>query len=108
MTGQAAASRVAKLEDTGVLEGYTIKVNQSKLGCLIHAFITLYTNTLNHQPLMDYIKMKEPFVLNHYKIGGDGCYLLESRFPSNEQLDEFLDGLSEYANYKVSMVIKKS
>ncbi|CAH1195277.1 HTH-type transcriptional regulator LrpC [Paenibacillus auburnensis] len=108
MTGQAAASRVAKLEDTGVLEGYTIKVNQSKLGCIIHAFITLYTNTLNHQPLLAYIKMKEPFVLNTYKIGGDGCYLLECRFPSNQHIDEFLDGLNEYANYKVSMVIKKS
>lgn len=108
MTGQAAASRVAKLEDTGVLEGYTIKVNQSKLGCFIHAFITLYTNTLNHQPLLAYIKMKEPFVLNTYKIGGDGCYLLECRFPSNQHVDEFLNGLNEYANYKVSMVIKKS
>ena len=107
LTGQAAASRVAKLEDNGVLEGYTIQVNQSKLGCIIHTFITLYTNTYNHQPLLTFIKMKEPFVLNNYKIGGDGCYLLECRFPSNDHVDEFLDGLSEFANYKVSMVIKK-
>jgi Lrp/AsnC family transcriptional regulator, leucine-responsive regulatory protein len=107
MTGQATASRVAKLEDNGVLEGYTIKVNHSKLGCFIHAFITLYTNTHNHQPLLAFIKMKEPFVLNTYKIGGDGCYLLECRFPSNEHVDEFLGEVSEYANYKVSMVIKK-
>lgn len=46
MTGQAAASRVAKLEDNGVLEGYTIKVNHSKLGYFIHAFITLYTTAV--------------------------------------------------------------
>lgn len=108
LTGQATATRVAKLEDSGVLEGYTIQVNQSKLGCYVHAFITIYTNTHNHQPLLDYIKIKEALVLNNYKIGGDGCYLLECRFPSNEALDQFLDGLSVFANYKVSIVIKKA
>lgn len=28
LTGQAVSARVAKLEDNGVIEGYTIKVNQ--------------------------------------------------------------------------------
>lgn len=30
LTGQAAAARVAKLEDNGVIEGYTIKVNEKR------------------------------------------------------------------------------
>lgn len=34
LTGQAVASRVAKLEDNGVIKGYTINVNQFKLGVL--------------------------------------------------------------------------
>lgn len=42
LTGQAAALRVAKLEDNGVIEGYTIKVNQVKLGCYIHALLNIY------------------------------------------------------------------
>ncbi|MGM2842340.1 Lrp/AsnC family transcriptional regulator, partial [Bacillus cereus group sp. Bce002] len=40
LTGPAVSARVAKLEDQGVIEGYTIKVNRVKLGCYIHAFIT--------------------------------------------------------------------
>lgn len=75
LTGQAAASRVAKLEDNGVLEGYTIKVNQAKLGCFMHAFITISMNSPYHQPYFSFIKKQEKYVLNNYKISGDGCYL---------------------------------
>ncbi|MDQ0049525.1 Lrp/AsnC family transcriptional regulator [Paenibacillus polymyxa] len=105
LTGQAVASRVAKLEDNGVIKGYTINVNQFKLGCFMHAFITIYTNTLNHQPFLTFIKTQEQYVLNNYKISGDGCYLLECRFPSNEHIDQFLNRLNEHANYKISVVI---
>ncbi|MFC4104306.1 Lrp/AsnC family transcriptional regulator [Paenibacillus xanthanilyticus] len=107
LTGQAAASRVAKLEDNGVIEGYTIKVNQAKIGCFMHAFITIFTKNVQHEPFLSFIKTQEAHVLRNYKISGDGCYLLECRFPSNEVLDEFLVRLNEYANYKISMVIKK-
>ncbi|MFC0211555.1 Lrp/AsnC family transcriptional regulator [Paenibacillus chartarius] len=107
LTGQAVASRVAKLEDTGVLEGYTIKVNPSQLGCFLHGFITIFTNSHNHQPLLAYLATQGHYIVNNYKISGEGCYLLECRFPSNEHVDQFLDGLSEHANYKLSMVIKR-
>lgn len=107
LTGQAAAARVAKLEDNGVIEGYTIKVNQAKIGCLMHAFITIFTKTVQHEPFLSFIKTQEGHVLRNYKISGDGCYLLECRFPSNEVLDDFLVQLNEHANYKISMVIKK-
>ncbi|WP_409340521.1 Lrp/AsnC family transcriptional regulator [Paenibacillus sp. MBLB4367] len=107
LTGQAAASRVAKLEDNGVLEGYTIKVNQPKLGCFLHAFITIYTISTYHQPYLSFIKTQEKYTINNYKISGDGCYLLECKFPSNELLDQFLVDLNEHANYKLSIVINK-
>lgn len=107
LTGQAAASRVAKLEDHGVIEGYTIKVNQAKLGRPLHAMIHIYTKTANHQPYLSFVRSKETFVLNHYKISGDSCYLLECRFPSNEGLDQFLVELNGHANYKLSIVINQ-
>ncbi|MEC0180637.1 Lrp/AsnC family transcriptional regulator [Paenibacillus peoriae] len=107
LTGQAVASRVAKLEDNGVIERYTIKVNQAKLRCYIHAFITISLNNLYHQPFLSFIKKQERYVLNNFKVSGEGCYILECRFPSNEYLDQFLVALNEYANYKISIVINK-
>ncbi|MDR4946034.1 Lrp/AsnC family transcriptional regulator [Neobacillus cucumis] len=107
LTGQAAASRVAKLEDNGVIEGYSIKVNQAKLGCFIHALINIYTKRTHHEPYLSFIKTQQQYVINNYKISGDSCYILECRFPSNEILDEFLVNLNQHANYKLSIVINK-
>jgi Lrp/AsnC family transcriptional regulator, leucine-responsive regulatory protein len=107
LTGQAASARVAKLEDNGVIEGYTVQVNQVKLGCFIHAFITIITQSTYHKPYLSFIKEQESYILHNYKISGDGCYLLECKFPSNEVLDPFLENLNKHANYKLSIVINK-
>ena len=107
LTGPATSARVAKLEDSGVIEGYTIKVNRVKLGCFIHAFITIITESIFHQPYLTFIKTQEKYLINNYKISGDGCYILECRFPSNELMNQFLEELNEHANYKLSIVINK-
>ena len=59
LTGPATSARVAKLEDSGVIEGYTIRVNRVKLGCFIHAFITIFTEGIFHQPYLSFIKTQE-------------------------------------------------
>lgn len=107
LTAPAAAARVKKLEDNGVIQGYSIKVNQAKLGCFMYAFINIYIEGTHHQPYLSFIQTKEGYVINNYKISGDGCYLLECRFPSNEALNQFLIDLNRYANYKLSIVINK-
>jgi len=107
LTGPAATARVAKLEDHGIIEGYTIKVNQVKLGFYIHAFITIMTQSIYHQPYLAFIKTQAQYLINNYKISGEGCYLLECKFPSNEEMNQFLEELNEHANYKLSIVINK-
>lgn len=105
LTGPAVSTRVAKLEDQGVIEGYSIKVNQVKLGYFVHAFITIITESTYHQPYLSFIKMQKQYIINNYKISGDGCYLLECKFPSNPILNDFLNDLNEHANYKLSIII---
>jgi Lrp/AsnC family transcriptional regulator, leucine-responsive regulatory protein len=107
LTGQAASARVAKLEDNGIIEGYSIIVNQAKMGYLVHAIIHIYTKSTNHQPYLSFVKKQEQYVINNYKISGESCYLLECKFPSNEILDQFLTSLSNYVSYKLSIVINK-
>lgn len=108
LTGQAASSRVAKLEDNGIIEGYTIKVNQAKLGYSIHAMINIYTKSEYHQPYLSFISSQEEYIMHNYKISGDGCYLLECKFPSNELLDKFLIDLNNYVNYKLTIIINET
>ncbi|WP_046216061.1 Lrp/AsnC family transcriptional regulator [Paenibacillus wulumuqiensis] len=105
LTGQAASSRVARLEDQGVIEGYTVKVNQEKIGYAVHAFISIFTQSTYHQPYLSFLTTQEAYVIHNYKISGDSCYLLECQFPSNAVLDQFLVDLNRHVNYKLSIVI---
>ncbi|KOO49138.1 hypothetical protein AMD00_12170 [Viridibacillus arvi] len=50
---------------------------------------------------------RKPLIALLSMFSGDGCYLLECKFPTNELLDQFLDDLNKHVNYKLSIVIKK-
>ena len=107
LTGQAASDRVARLEDRGVIEGYTIRVNHEKLGYPVHALLTIQMTGGDHRSYLSYLDRQKEYVLRNYKVSGNGCYQLECRFPSNDELDAFLTGLGRSANYSLSIVIKK-
>ncbi|MGW7778977.1 transcriptional regulator [Staphylococcus equorum] len=105
LTGQAVNTRVSKLESNGVIENYTIQVNQKSLDCAIHAFINIYMNKISHLPFLEFVDTKSSYILHNYKIIGDGCYLLECRFPNNKHLNTFLEDLNVFANYNISTVL---
>jgi Lrp/AsnC family transcriptional regulator, leucine-responsive regulatory protein len=107
LTGQAASTRVLKLEEEGIIEGYTIKVNDRKTGYPIHTYINIYTKSLHHDPYLIFLDKFPQYVIHNYKISGEGCYLLECKFPSHDELDNFITKLTEYVNYKLSIVINK-
>lgn len=107
LTGAAAAQRVMKLLDNGVITSCSIEVNQMKIGYPVHAFIDILIPGITHNNYLKFINEYPQFVINNYKVSGEGCFLLETRFPSNEVLDQFLNDLNKYANYKLSIVIGK-
>ena len=105
LSSPAATSRIMKLLDNGIITRCSIEVDYVKLGFAVHGFINIYINNMDHQPYLAFIKSQDNYVINNYKISGDGCYLLEGKFPSNEVLDQFLQDLNNFANYKLSIVI---
>ncbi|MFC0273243.1 Lrp/AsnC family transcriptional regulator [Metabacillus herbersteinensis] len=105
LTGPATSARVAKLEENGVVQGYTIKVNQEKMGFSIHVIIQIYMKDTHHQPYLSFLKKQKDYVINNYIVSGESYYLLESKFPSNDKLEEFLEDLGKYVSYKLSIVI---
>ncbi|MGM0840298.1 MAG: Lrp/AsnC family transcriptional regulator [Bacillota bacterium] len=107
LTGQAASTRVLKLEEEGIIEGYTIKVNDRKTGYPVHAYINIYTKSLHHDPYLTFMDKFPQYVIHNHKISGEGCYLLQCKFPSHDELDDFITQLTEYVNYKLSIVINK-
>ncbi|MGG1513924.1 Lrp/AsnC family transcriptional regulator [Paenibacillus oryzisoli] len=105
LTGQAVGARVRRLEDLGVIRGYTVNWDPDKIGLPVHAFIVVFmkSNTA-HNAFLAYIARSES-VLEAHRVSGEGCYLLRVRVAASSDLNVLLDELLAFGNYKVSLSI---
>ncbi|GAA3407380.1 Lrp/AsnC family transcriptional regulator [Paenibacillus hodogayensis] len=107
LTGQAVGARVRKLEEAGVIEGYTIRLNASRVGPAVRAFVTVFLSSgAAHQKFQAYAASQESIAEVH-RVSGEGCYWMAVTVDDSRQLSELLDGLLPFANYKVSMSIDR-
>lgn len=106
LTGQAVANRIRRMEDMDIIEGYTVKLNQSKLGKNLIAFITVFMKSTDHLSFQNFIKENEE-ILEGNRISGDGCYLLKANVSNDSALMKLLDKVLEYGNYRVNISIGK-
>ncbi|WP_433751445.1 Lrp/AsnC family transcriptional regulator [Paenibacillus amylolyticus] len=103
LTGQAVGARVRKLQDLGVIEGYTVKWNPERLGCGLQAFVTVFLNSGDrHAAFRTFIAEREDIVEVH-RVSGEGCYLMRVQTSNTEQVGQLLEALLPYGNYKVSL-----
>lgn len=104
MTGQAVANRIQRLEQEGVIEKYTIQVDESKLGNLFCGYITVIMKNYNHSKFKEFIQLRDE-VKEAHRVSGENCFILKVHVPSHEQLNELLDEILVYGYYKLNMSI---
>ncbi|MCR3760876.1 Lrp/AsnC family transcriptional regulator [Clostridium felsineum] len=104
LTGQAVKNRVERLEKSGIIETYTIKINPNKIDKKVTAFITIFMKTTEHLAFQKYIRNK-PIIIEAHRISGDGCYILKAA-ASQDEILKFLDEVLKYGNYKINLSIE--
>ncbi|MBB6023194.1 Lrp/AsnC family leucine-responsive transcriptional regulator [Paenibacillus sp. JGP012] len=105
LTGQAVGARVRKLQDMGVIEGYTVKWNPERVGLCLQAFVTVFLNSGDkHSAFRAFVAAREDIVEVH-RVSGEGCYLMQVQTGSTEQLGELLEALLPLGNYRVNLSI---
>lgn len=106
LTGQAVAARIRKLEDLGIIEGFTVKLNQEKMGKPLTALITIFMKTNNHSAFQQFIRNKEA-IMEAQRISGEGCYWLKANLGTQAELNQLLDEILSYGNYRLNISIGK-
>lgn len=106
LTGQAVSNRISRMENLGVIKGYSVLLNEKLLGKNLTAYITIFMKTTNHGAFHLFLKDNES-VVEANRISGEGCYLLKVQVNSQEDLSCFLDSVLEYGNYRVNIAIGK-
>lgn len=106
LTGQAVGNRIRKMEELGVIEGYTVKLNASKLGKNLIAFVTVFMKTTDHLAFQSFIEGSK-LVSEAHRVSGDGCYLLKAEISDDKELNELLYNILKFGNYRVNLSIGK-
>ncbi|MER7951815.1 Lrp/AsnC family transcriptional regulator [Streptomyces sp. NPDC096079] len=86
MSPSAVTERVRRLEEAGVISGYTAVVDQDRLGLPILAFVRLRYPHGNYKPFHDLLDTT-PEVLEAHHVTGDDCFVLKVAARSMKHLE---------------------
>ena len=93
LSGPAVHERVRKLEQNGVIAGYTAILDPEKLDRSHVAFAQVTLSEGNEfaddEPIVARI-CDEPDVLEFHRIAGQDCYLIKIRTATNKDLEKIL------------------
>ena len=107
LSSPAVSARIERLEQAGIIMGYTAKVNPAELGYHIKAFINLEVNPDQKKEFYPYIK-KCNNVVECNCVTGEYAMLIEVMFKSTEELDHFIGDLQTFGSTKTQIVFSTS
>ncbi|MGL4575809.1 MAG: Lrp/AsnC family transcriptional regulator [Burkholderiaceae bacterium] len=102
----AMSERVRKLEDAGVIEGYTARVNLRAIGLGLQAVVRVRTT---HEHIARYVTLFSamPEVLDAVRVTGEDCFVLRCAFSLPEDLERVVDKLATHGSVTTSMVLSQ-
>ncbi|MFD0589875.1 Lrp/AsnC family transcriptional regulator [Paenibacillus sp. GCM10027627] len=106
MTGAAVANRIQRLEDFGIIEGYSVKIDEKKIGNIYTAFVIVMMKDYQHTKFQEFIKEREEIKEAH-RVSGDPCFILKVEVAEHLQLSRLLDEILIYGNYRINISMGK-
>jgi Lrp/AsnC family transcriptional regulator, leucine-responsive regulatory protein len=104
LTAPAAAERIHRLEDSGIVTGYRADIDLAKVGLPIMAFVHLMTTNSQSTRLRKEIATL-PEVLECYCVTGTESYILKVVVTSVPHLEHLLLMLKIYGEMRTSLVL---
>lgn len=89
----SVTERIRKFEDNGVIEGYTIKINEAALGFSIQCMIQIDIKNCKFEKFKEFI-YNHPRVIFCYRIAGHSCILVKLCVKSISEIETFVDSIS--------------
>lgn len=102
---QAAMSeRVRKLEEAGVIEGYSARVNLRRIGVGLTAIIRIATD---HTGIAPYLALfaRMPEVLAADRVTGEDCFIVRCAIAEPGDLEHVVDQLAAHGGVTTSLVL---
>ena len=90
LSAPAAADRVKRLEERGIIAGYSARLNSEALGLDLTAFIAVTLAQPRHrQGFLEFVKASSAILECHH-VTGDDDYLLKVRCRNTQELESLI------------------
>lgn len=102
----SVTERVRRLEDIGIIEGYTIKINKSRMGISINCIIQVTMKNGEYDRFIKYIT-GHPRSELCYRVTGEACFVVVISVASLSEIEQFINDVSPYAMTKTMIAFKQ-
>jgi Lrp/AsnC family leucine-responsive transcriptional regulator len=101
----ATSERVKRLEERGIITGYTAKINPAALGLRMMAVIRLRTT---HEHIQICLKQfsEMPQIMEVLRLTGEDCFILKVFVPSPQELETIVDAVARHGAVTTSLVLR--
>lgn len=103
MSAQSASERARRLEDLGVISGYTVKLDPAALGLAIGAYIRIRP-AMGELPRVAALLADIPEIVECDRITGDDCFIAKVFVARIEELERVIDRLLPHAQTNTSII----
>ncbi|MFF3324842.1 Lrp/AsnC family transcriptional regulator [Streptomyces sp. NPDC002889] len=103
MSASAVTERVRRLEEAGVITGYTAVVDHERLGLPLLAFVRLRYPNGNYKPFHDLLGTT-PEILEAHHVTGDDCFVIKVATRSMSHLEEVSGKIGTLGSVTTSVV----
>jgi Lrp/AsnC family leucine-responsive transcriptional regulator len=91
LTAPSVLERIRKLEQRGVIQGYTAKINPAALGKILTAFIRLLIAYDEKYAAGIEALRSDPDVLECYHVAGEDCLIIKTRLATPGELEALIN-----------------
>ncbi|PAU75509.1 Lrp/AsnC family transcriptional regulator [Halomonas salipaludis] len=99
----SVSERIKRLEEAGVIEGYTVRVNARALGLSLTAWLRIRPIPGQLQRVAELLKGL-PEITECDRITGDDCFIARAHLASVEHLERLIDEIIPYAMTNTAIV----
>jgi Lrp/AsnC family leucine-responsive transcriptional regulator len=97
------SERIKRLEEVGVIEGYTLVINPKALGLPIAAWLRIRPVPGQLQTVAEILRGL-PEIVECDRITGEDCFIARAHVQSVEELEKLIDQVIPYAMTNTSII----
>lgn len=106
ISSPAVSERIRKMEDVGIIRGFTTMVSYYEMGYQLKALITLRAFMGKLKPFLIRVTSMDE-VINCYRITGNENIVMEVVLRNQKHLEEFIDQIISYGESKTQIVLSQ-